>query len=81
MPDSFVSPKMWRAHRLLLEDVLNMSDTNITHGKHLRQDGEFSQILRTNFNDIKRRNEAMLFKNHFIQQVPQLRSAVTDVKV
>jgi mediator of RNA polymerase II transcription subunit 12 len=72
---------MWRTHSTLLENVLNADTVNSITEKHSEQNHTISQILQDNFNDVKSRNEAMLFKHVPRQQVPRLTSTVSDVKV
>ncbi|KAF5386158.1 hypothetical protein D9615_002361 [Tricholomella constricta] len=82
LPDSFVSPRMWKAHSLLLADVFSESIAEQSGGVHVgRNSRDIGQVLQENLADIKRRNEAMLFLSLPIHVSARLASAVSDVKL
>ncbi|KAF8070344.1 hypothetical protein FPV67DRAFT_1413891 [Lyophyllum atratum] len=80
--DSFVSPRMWKAHSVMLADVLNEDVLEQPGDVHIeRNSRDICQILQENFADIKTRNEAMLFRSLPIHVSARLGSAVSHVKL
>ncbi|KIK68882.1 hypothetical protein GYMLUDRAFT_67582 [Collybiopsis luxurians FD-317 M1] len=84
LPDAFVSPRMWTAYSDIIRDVLTINP-NSNH-----PDGSVEQIagasmfniIYRNFLEIKRRIEAMLFRNlPSLTTSPHLGSAVHDVEL
>ncbi|KAG6862353.1 hypothetical protein C0995_016051 [Termitomyces sp. Mi166 len=64
---------MWKTYSPLLTDILNKSIVEQPGNFHVeRNSHEVSLILRENFTDIMKRNEAMLFRNLPIQYRPVL---------
>ncbi|KAG6821036.1 hypothetical protein H0H93_007926 [Arthromyces matolae] len=83
LPDSFVSPRMWKTYNLLLAEILNQNVTGQCGNSPVeRNTHEVSQVLSRYFVDIKKRNEALLFQSLPVQDpVPaHLGSAVSDIK-
>ncbi|GLB37302.1 putative transcription mediator complex subunit Med12 [Lyophyllum shimeji] len=82
LPDSFISPRMWRAHSLLLADVLGRDVLEHPANVQLeRNSRDVGLVLQHNFADIKRRNEAMLFQRLPVRVFARLGSAVSDIKL
>ncbi|KAG5638808.1 hypothetical protein H0H81_010037 [Sphagnurus paluster] len=82
LPDSFVSPRMWKTHSGLIADVLTEDITQQPGEAQVERNArDICQILRENFADVKRRNDAMLFRNLPTQISTSLGSAVSDVKL
>lgn len=81
LPDSFVSPRMWTVHASLLCDVLAEIIPHSGEQFTERNSREVGQVLLDNVSDIKRRNEAMLFRRFPVEMSVGLGSAVTDIKV
>lgn len=81
LPDSFVSPRMWTVHASLLCDVLTGIIPNSGEQFTDRNSQDIRQALLDNVSDIKKRNEAMLFREFPVDISIELGSAVTDIKV
>lgn len=81
LPDSFVSPRMWTVHASLLCDVLAEIIPHSGEQFTERNSREVGQVLLDNVSDIKRRNEAMLFRRFPVEMSVGLGSAVTDIKL
>ncbi|KAF8876501.1 hypothetical protein BD779DRAFT_1560397 [Infundibulicybe gibba] len=81
IPDAFVSPRMWAIHSNLLTNILS-ENTIGSNDQHIGQSGrDVQQMLLCHLADIRRRNEAMLFRNLPIRVSARLGSAVSDVKL
>jgi mediator of RNA polymerase II transcription subunit 12 len=81
LPDSFVSPRMWTLHASMLCNVLTGIALNPGEQSTDWNSQDVGQILLDNVSDIKRRNEAMLFRSPPVDTSDELGSAVTDIKV
>lgn len=69
-------------HSALLTSVLTENILDHPADQHVQQNTrEVHQIILENFYDIKRRNEAMLFRNLPSLVSARLGSAVSDVEV
>lgn len=82
IPDAFVSPRLWSARGLLLQETLTENVMDSTNEHIEQQAREIRNLLVGNLFDIQRRNDAMLFRNlppHI--STDNLGSAVNDVKV
>ncbi|KAJ8455905.1 hypothetical protein ONZ45_g18844 [Pleurotus djamor] len=77
IPDAFISPRMWISHCGLLHYafVENALDSFPDQRVERKAQG-IRQLLINNFNDIKRRNEAMLFCNPPPRALAGLGSAI-----
>jgi len=80
LPDAFVSPTLWVAHSALLINTLEETVGDEVLQGDPRQDG-IGQILLEHSADIKRRNEAMLFRNLPPRVLARLGSMVVDIQV
>ncbi|KAF4567767.1 RNA polymerase II mediator complex subunit [Pleurotus pulmonarius] len=82
LPDSFISPRMWITHASLLQYafVENVLDS-FTDQRVEQKAQNIRQLLATNFNDVRRRNQAMLFCNLPSRAPTGLGSAVTEVQL
>ncbi|RDB24995.1 Mediator of RNA polymerase II transcription subunit 12 [Hypsizygus marmoreus] len=81
-PDSFISPRMWKAYSSLLEEILRENVMDQSAYLHIEQHSRnVSQALHDHFTDIQRRNEALLFQRIPIESSTRLGSAVSDVKL
>ncbi|CAK5281407.1 unnamed protein product [Mycena citricolor] len=82
LPDAFVSPSMWLTHSQLLSDVLceDVMDYH-TEAHAIQNSQQIFQLLQENLEDIKRRNEAMLFINLPSNVSARLRTVVSDVQL
>ncbi|KAF9070892.1 hypothetical protein BDP27DRAFT_1419656 [Rhodocollybia butyracea] len=83
LPDTFVSPKMWITHFDIICEVLTRSSNNFPDGSvEQAASSSIFNIIYRNFLDIKRRVEAMLFRNlPSLSTSPHLGSAVHDVEL
>ena len=72
---------MWTVHESLLRDVLTGTIPHLGEPVTDRNSQEVGQALLDNVSDIKKRNEAMLFRNFPVDISIELGSAVTDIKV
>lgn len=82
LPDAFVSPKMWSAYSSLMDEVMHDTLSTLPGGRFMEQNTRNLQgILLDNFYDIKKRNEALLFRDPIAQVSARLGNAVSDVKV
>lgn len=82
LPDSLVSPKLWSTYVLLLEEVISESTMKKSGDRYIEQNiRELKHAVLENFLDIKRRNEAMLFRGLTAESSFQLDTAVSCVKV
>ncbi|KAG5646821.1 hypothetical protein DXG03_002198 [Asterophora parasitica] len=82
LPDSFVSPRMWKTHSHLLADVF--SDVIVEEPGDLHVEEKLrniGQALQENFADVRRRNEAMLFLRLPMHVSARLASAISNVKL
>ncbi|KAK7057438.1 Med12 domain-containing protein [Favolaschia claudopus] len=79
LPDAFVSPGMWSTHAILLEEALtdDMMDQSVEPEANSQN---LQQLTSEHFEDIKRRNEAMLFTNLPSHVSAKLRTVVSDVQ-
>lgn len=82
LPDAFVSPRMWIQHSALLEEVLNEDLSGDSSDISVQQS---ASCLRETFDerlsDVRRRNEAMLFRHLPPRVLGALSSALSDIKV
>ncbi len=82
LPDAFVSPKMWSTYSHLLDMVIPASDIKFPAHHCMDQNTrDLRYSLSDNLLDIKRKNEAMLFRGPIAQVSARLGAAVVDVKV
>ncbi|KAF9484513.1 hypothetical protein BDN70DRAFT_872547 [Pholiota conissans] len=84
LPDALVSPKMWSTYSALLAEVVHESPPqSLSLDDHFidQSSRELRYILSENFTDIRRRNEAMLFRGPITQVSARLGAAVADVKL
>lgn len=80
-PDALVSPRSWIIHGSLLGEALSgdfagdipHSSNNDTSAVHL--------VMQENFDDVKVRNETMLFQNLPPKTLATLASTVADIEV
>ncbi|THH13392.1 hypothetical protein EW146_g6819 [Bondarzewia mesenterica] len=79
LPDAFISPRMWVAHSSLLSCIL-AGDACESPDAYLEQTKSFlRRTLYENYVEIKKRNDAMLFRNLPPRVLARLSEAVTDV--
>jgi mediator of RNA polymerase II transcription subunit 12 len=81
LPDSFVSPRMWAVHSSQLCNVLTGIVPNSGERFTEQNSQDVGQALLDNVSDIKKRNEAMLFRSFPVDLSAGLGPAVTDIKV
>ncbi|KAG6920074.1 hypothetical protein DXG01_010142 [Tephrocybe rancida] len=82
LPDSFVSPRMWKTYTLLITGILSANIVEQPGNGHVeRNSRDVCRILQDNLADIRRRNEAMLFRSLPIHVSARLGSAVSDIKL
>jgi mediator of RNA polymerase II transcription subunit 12 len=68
--DAFINPRLWAQHSSLLEEVL---------AEHINQTS--SDSFFSAYEDVKARNDAMLFHNLPPRVLGSLSSALSDIKV
>ena len=79
-PTCFVSPSMWKAHAEAIQSILAGSDLNWrTSDGQSRQNVQV--LINESVRDVKKRNEALLFRTSAQPTKGCLRSTVSDVKV
>lgn len=80
LPDVFVSPNTWASHSSLLASVLSnaVGDHSLPGDQRQR---EIQRLLLENLTDIRRRNDAMLFRNLPPRALERLGSMVVDIQV
>lgn len=80
LPDVFVSPNTWATHSSLLVSVLSnvVRDHSLPGDQRQR---EVQRLLLENVSDIRRRNDAMLFRNLPPRALERLGSMVVDIQV
>ena len=81
MPNAFVSPRMCIAHSSLLSDILAGDVCETPDALFEHTEIFLRRLLAENHADIKKRNEAMLFRNLPPRVLACLSEAVTDVMV
>ncbi|CCM03316.1 uncharacterized protein FIBRA_05444 [Fibroporia radiculosa] len=82
LPDAFVSPRIWVMHSAVLEETL--SETFATSSSESASEQCVQALRQTyldHFSDVKRRNEAMLFRHLPPRVVGSLTSALSDIKL
>lgn len=73
---------MWATYSVILEEILLESCTKLPSDRYIEQNTrDLRYILSDHLSDIKKRNEAMLFRGPIAQVSARLGSAVSDVKV
>ncbi|KAG1807752.1 hypothetical protein EV424DRAFT_1543731 [Suillus variegatus] len=78
LPDTFVSPRTWLAHSLLLCSALAGP---VDSGPSDCRRRDFQQLISDNLRDIQRRNDAMLFRNLPPRKLERLGSLVVDIQI
>ena len=79
-PDAFVSPRMWlRRSELLEELVFDRLDEN--NGQLQQSVLTLNQTLMSHYEDVRKRNEAMQFRDLPPRILGGLSSALADIKV
>ncbi|KAI0344762.1 hypothetical protein BDW22DRAFT_1354912 [Trametopsis cervina] len=82
LPDSYVNPRSWVSHAALLEatleEHLNQADSPRSSERHTQA---LDRTLLDTLEDVKNRNEAMLFRNLPPRVVGLLSSALSDIKL
>ncbi|KIY71093.1 hypothetical protein CYLTODRAFT_419101 [Cylindrobasidium torrendii FP15055 ss-10] len=78
LPDAFVSPKLWHTHQAILASVMAADGLDISETSGAQS---ARQVLENNFQNIRRRNEAMLFVNMPQLAPAQLGSSVQEIKL
>ncbi|TFK44503.1 hypothetical protein BDQ12DRAFT_21589 [Crucibulum laeve] len=82
IPDAFVSPRLWSAYSALLQKVVAEDSMTRLNHNHIEQNiRDIRHSLLHNFQDITRRNEAMLFRNILSHGSSRLETAVSDIKL
>ncbi|KAJ4468328.1 hypothetical protein J3R30DRAFT_3305964 [Lentinula aciculospora] len=83
LPDAFVSPRMWIIYNDIICEVLTRdSNNNLPEGSIEQLTGaSIFNIIYRNFLDVRRRIEAMLFRNLPSLTTSHLGSAVHDVEL
>ncbi|PCH43895.1 hypothetical protein WOLCODRAFT_138657 [Wolfiporia cocos MD-104 SS10] len=82
LPDAFVSPRMWATHCNLVEEILAESiEMSGSDGIPAQNIQALQQTCADRFADVKRRNEAMFFRQLPPRVVGSLTSALTDIKL
>ncbi|KAF8995454.1 hypothetical protein BDQ17DRAFT_1430355 [Cyathus striatus] len=82
IPDAFISPRLWMAYSELLGGLMIENLTGNYSGQGTDQNIiDIQRSLHTNYLDIARRNEAMLFRSAPSQVSARLATAVWDVKL
>ena len=73
---------MWNTYSQLLEEVMHDSSSSLSGARPVGQAvRDLQSILAANFSDIRKRNEALLFRDPIPQVSARLGTAVADVKV
>ena len=80
LPDAFISPRAWQVHVELLSDIISNAVAP-TEGTPVQSAQALQQTFQDLFADVKRRNEAMLFRRLPPRVVGSLTSALSDIKV
>ncbi|TFY51580.1 hypothetical protein EVJ58_g10491, partial [Rhodofomes roseus] len=80
LPDAFVSPRAWQLHSELLGGILSVAVAP-TEGTPPQNTQALQQTFQDLFADVKRRNEAMLFRHLPPRVVGSLTSALSDIKL
>ncbi|EGO25090.1 hypothetical protein SERLADRAFT_368519 [Serpula lacrymans var. lacrymans S7.9] len=81
LSDAFVSPSVWTAHSSLITEALSSNLAGQPGGDQLQSHKDVLSILLDNLTDIKRRNEAMLFRNLPPRALARMGSVVADIQV
>lgn len=87
LPDAFVCAKSWALHSDLITEILTTDLPSSGDGargqtEYLKENSEkIHQTLLVHFEDIRRRNDAMLFKNMPKTTLAKLNSTVLDIQV
>lgn len=87
LPSAFVSPRTWCTHSDLIIEVLTPPSIEDSHSSEAelehpsRISSEVCQILIAHLHDIKRRNDALLFRNLPKTALAHLGSTVMDIQV
>ncbi|KDR75321.1 hypothetical protein GALMADRAFT_249351 [Galerina marginata CBS 339.88] len=82
LPDAFVSPKMWSTYSSLLDEIMFETAMTLPNARSVEQNTrDLEGIILDNFADIKKRNEALLFRGPIAQVSARLGTAVSDVKL
>ncbi|EKM53974.1 uncharacterized protein PHACADRAFT_196411 [Phanerochaete carnosa HHB-10118-sp] len=80
--DGFVNPRLWAQHSLLFEEVLreHISRTS-SESRNSRGTPALNDSFLAAYEDVKRRNDAMLFRNIPPRVLGSLSSALSDIKL
>ncbi|KZT00461.1 uncharacterized protein LAESUDRAFT_666096 [Laetiporus sulphureus 93-53] len=82
LPDAFVSPRTWLAYGELLEEDLIGGGAVDSSDSILQQNANtLRQSLQDSLSDVRRRNEAMIFRHLPPRVVGSLTSALSDIKL
>lgn len=80
LPDAFISPRAWQVHSELMSDIISNAVAP-TEGTPVQSAQALQQTFQDLLADMKRRNEAMLFRRLPPRVVGSLTSALSDIKV
>ncbi|KZT67178.1 hypothetical protein DAEQUDRAFT_673722 [Daedalea quercina L-15889] len=80
LPDAFISPRVWQLHSELLGDILSTAAA-LAEGTLAPSAQVLQQTFQELFADVRRRNEAMLFRHLPPRVVGSLTSALSDIKL
>lgn len=82
--DAFVNPRLWSQHSSLLEEIL-AEQISQTSGGTGREGEQSTPVLNETFlaayEDVKKRNDAMLFRNLPPRVLGSISSTLSDIKV
>ena len=82
LPDAFVNPRTWAQHSALLEETLSEYINSRNSIASVEQNTQsLDQTFVDAFTDLRRRNDAMLFRDLPPRIVGHLSSALADIKV
>ncbi|OBZ68162.1 Mediator of RNA polymerase II transcription subunit 12 [Grifola frondosa] len=82
LPDAFVSPRMWIQHSTFLEQLLMDALPGDSSGSTGQQNvNALHHTFLERLSDVKRRNEAMLFRHLPPRVLGVLSSALSDIKL
>jgi mediator of RNA polymerase II transcription subunit 12, fungi type len=79
--DAFVNPRLWSQHAALLEEVLAEHISQTSGAGSVHSTPALNETFLAAYEDIKRRNDAMLFRNLPPRVPGSLSSALSDIKV
>jgi mediator of RNA polymerase II transcription subunit 12, fungi type len=79
IPDVFIGPRLWATYSPMIEVIMH---ENLLDASHPEEDpGGIRETLLSNLSDIRKRNEALSFRNSPTKVSAKLSAAVSHAKV